>query len=277
MAYYADERRYFEEIAMHGQKKRFLFEGDSWFSIMDLANIPLQFDSKLDLSILCLADPGDTLEDLADGRQFDILERLIKNERHGQKWDALFFSAGGNDIVGPEIKGLLKASDIPGSADPADYLKADAVEETFRQMRQRFVALKSLRDRSKANPETPIFIHTYSYLTPRDVAHRVLAWKVSGPWVFPHMSALGIDDCVLQQRIVRLLLDGFHDMLKGIADEVGSNFHVIDTRKALQPVACAVRDSDFELWRDEIHPSSKGFARLAEKFLIPFVKDQGVI
>lgn len=277
MAYYADERRYFEEIAMHGQKKRFLFEGDSWFSIMDLASIPLQFDSKLDLSILCLADPGDTLEDLADGRQFDILERLVKNERHGQKWDALFFSAGGNDVVGPEIKGLLKAPANPGSTDPVDYLDDVAVRETFKQMRKRFVTLKTLRDKSKANPDTPIFIHTYSYLTPRNVAHRVLAWKVSGPWVFPHMTHRGITECALQQRIVKHLLDGFHDVLKEIADEPGSNFHVIDTRKSLAPVACAVRDSDFALWRDEIHPSSKGFAQITEKFLIPFVKGKGVI
>ena len=141
MAYYTDDRKYFDEFAMHGAKKKILFEGDSWFSIPDIANIPLQFDSLLDLSILCLADPGDTLEELSEGRQFKKLESLIKDQRFGQKWDALVFSAGGNDVIGPEIKGLLRKPTDPESTDPNDYLDATAVTKAFELIRRRFMAL----------------------------------------------------------------------------------------------------------------------------------------
>ncbi len=269
MAYYTDERKYFDEFYMHGTKKKILFEGDSWFSIPDIANIPIQFDSLLDLSILCLADIGDTLEELSEGTQFKRLESLIKDNRYGQRWDALVFSAGGNDVIGPEIKGLLKQPTNPASTDPNDYLDAVAVRKTFELIRKRFISLKGIRDRSKANPDTPIFVHTYSYLTPRNVAHKVFVWKMPGPWVYPYMTALGITDCAIQQAIVATLLDGFCKTLQSIEVELNSNFFVIDTRKSLTPVTCKNRDTSFEYWRDEIHPSSKGFAHIAKTFLIP--------
>jgi len=59
MAYYTRAADYWAEFAAHGLKKKILFEGDSWFSIPDIANIPIQIDSTLDLSILCTAAPGD--------------------------------------------------------------------------------------------------------------------------------------------------------------------------------------------------------------------------
>lgn len=277
MAYYTDQRAYFADIVMHGDKKRILFEGDSWFSIPDLGNIPIQFDSRLDLSILCLADPGDTLEELSEGTQLKVLESLIHDNQFGQQWDAIVLSAGGNDVIGPEIKALLKMADDPASTDPDDYLDQAAVAATFALIKKRLNIIRKVRDKSKVNKATPIFIHTYAYLTPRNVAHKVFTWKVSGPWVFPHMVAIGINDCALQQAIVVKLLDGFFDALTDIESESGSNFHVVDTRKALQPVKCSERMSSFEFWRDEIHPTSKGFAQIVQKKFIPALKAQGVV
>lgn len=277
MAYYTDERKYFDEFYIHGNKKKVLFEGDSWFSIPDIANIPIQFDSQLDLSILCLADPGDTLEELSEGKQFKKIEGLIKDDRYGQKWDALVFSAGGKDVIGPEIKGLLRSPAHPSSTNPNDYLDLSAVKQLFITMRKRLVAIKKLRDRSKVNSKTPIFIHVYSYLTPRNVAHKAFVWKVAGPWIFPHMTSFGINDCVIQRAIVATLLDQFHDLLRSISDEPNANFHVIDTRKALTPVGCEDRDTSFEYWRDEIHPSSKGFSLITKNFFIPRMKEVGAI
>lgn len=277
MAYYTDERKYFAEPYMHINKKKILFEGDSWFSIPDIANIPIQFDSLLDLSILCLADPGDTLEELSEGFQYKKLESLIKDDRYGQKWDALVFSAGGNDVIGPEIRGLLKKPSISNSRDPDEYLDGSAVKKIFDQIRKRFIALKELRDKSKVNAGTPIFVHTYSYLTPRNVAHKVLVWKASGPWIFPYMTALGITDCMIQKAIVENLLDRFWETLQSIAKEKNSNFFVIDTRKSLPPVTCEDRDKSVEYWRDEIHPSSKGFAHITKTTIIPAMQKEGAI
>ena len=276
MAFYSRPAEYWDEFAMHGAKKKILFEGDSWFSIPDIANIPVQVDSALDLSILCTADPGDTLEDLTEGTQFKMLESLIKDDRFGQQWDALVFSACGNDVIGPEIAGLLRKPSSP-SQDPKDYLDTGALTKAFALMKKRLLTLCNLRDKSKVNKKTPIFMHTYSYLTPRNAAHKVFAWKVSGPWVFPHMTALGITDCAIQQAIVAELLDRFHDLLKSIEKQAASNFHVLDARRALKPVPCAQRDTSSDLWRDEIHPSSRGFRQITTNVVIPGLKAAGVL
>lgn len=277
MAYYTDDRKYFDELYMHGNKKKILFEGDSWFSIPDIANIPIQFDSRLDLSILCLADPSDTLEEISEGSQFKKLEALIKDNRYGQKWDALVFSAGGNDVIGPEIKKLLKYPTNSGSTNPSDYLDSGAVKRIFNLIRKRFLIIKNLRDRSKANPNTPIFVHTYNYLTPRNIAHKIFVWKVSGPWIYPYMMEIGITNCAAQQAIVSTLLDKFHETLKSIESVQNSRFHVIDIRKALDPVLCDECNTSFEYWRDEIHPSSKGFAQITKSHFIPFMQQTGAI
>jgi hypothetical protein len=83
------------------------------------------------------------------------------------------------------------------------------------------------------------------------------------------MNAMGITDCAIQQAIVAELLDRFHNLLKGIEKDAGSNFHVLDIRKVLKPVACSERDTSLVHWRDEIHPSSRGFAQITKKVFIP--------
>lgn len=274
MAYYNDEKQYFEDYDQHAGKKKVLFEGDSWFSIPDAANLPVQLDSLLDLSILCLADPGDTLKDLTEGRQFRKLESLIRSERYGQTWDAIVLSAGGNDIIGPEISNYLVSPQTP-SNKPEDYIDEDALQPALDLMTKRFNALKRLRDNSSANPDTPILVHTYSYLAPRNAAHRLLVWKVSGPWIFPHMLEKGITDGALQRRIVKYLLDRFHETLDAIASARGSNFHVIDSRRALPPAATSPQ-ADNRLWGDEIHPTSIGFNRIARKYFVPALRELGI-
>jgi len=275
MAYYSDDKQYFDEFGEHGDKPKLLFEGDSWFSIPDNASIPVQLDSLLDLSILCLADPGDTLEDLTAGRQYKRLESLIRSERYGQTWDAIVLSAGGNDIIGPEIARYL-VRPRRASRDPEDYIDNEELNPALDGMRERFETLKQLRDTSTANPDTPILVHTYSYLSPRDAAHRLLVWKTSGPWIYPHMIAAGITDAAVQRAIVRYLLDRFHGVLRDIARARGSNFHVVDTRRALPPAGTSRRKADRSLWGDEIHPTSRGFHRIARNYFVPALKKLGI-
>lgn len=276
MALFTDTDSYWAESPSHILKKRLLCEGDSWFSIPSIAHIPLQLEALLDASILCLADPGDTLEELTAGLQFKKIKTLLESERFGQKWDALLLSVGGNDVIGPEIRGLLNAPADPASTNPDHYLNQEAVEQMFAILDERLRKLIGLRDQSPINREMPIFIHTYSYLTPRNEGHKVLAWRISGPWIHRYMVPLGITDCSLQQAIVAKLLDGFHGRLERIADET-NEFHVIDTRKSLEPVLCRNRKGSQKLWRDEIHPSRKGFARIAKSFFVPALLKAGVI
>jgi hypothetical protein len=277
MAYYTDERRYFHELADHGDKKRILFAGDSWFSISDLANIPIQFEKQFDLSILCLADPGNTLAELVSGTQFERWCSVIGNDKTGQKWDAIVLSAGGNDVIGPDIGSVLKPPAVAGSLNPQDYLDAAALEKHFAEIRRRLLVLRQIRDESSINQATPIFIHSYAWVTPRNVAHKVLAWKVAGPWIYPNLVAQGIGDCALQSALVGVLTDLFFAELQKIAQEPNSNFHAIDVRHVLPPVPHMTRDADNELWDDEIHPSSKGFEILACQHFIPALQKMGIV
>lgn len=277
MAYYTDEWRYFHELAEHSNKKRILFVGDSWFSIPDLANIPIQFEQQLDLSILCLADPGATLAELVQGTQFERFCRVMNDDKFGQKWDAIVLSTGGNDVIGPDIATMLKAPAVLGSMDPVDYLDVDALSRQFALIRQRLMQLRQVRDGSSVNQDTPIFLHTYSRVTPRDVAHRVLVWKIAGPWIYPCLVAAGIVDCALQCALVGSLNDRFFDEVQAMAQEPGANLHLIDVRHVLAPVACITRNAKDELWDDEIHPSSKGFEILAREHFIPALRQMGIV
>ena len=276
MAYYTNPRKYFNELPMHGARPKLLFEGDSWFSIPDLMHIPAQLDHMLDASVLCVAAPGDTLVKMAEGAQLSTLKWLIHDVIDGQRWDAILLSAGGNDIIGEGMQYFLKNTD-PSSDQVEDYINQEVLSDCVALMDARLNAIVALRDASIANPSTPILIHTYSYLTPRNVAHKVLAWGVSGPWIYPYMANKGIVDCALQKAIVVYLLDRFHALLSDIEQRPNANVHVIDTRLALPRLACAERGRQSKYWYDEIHPTSKGFALLARDYFVPKLKSLGLV
>lgn len=275
MSYYTDYRRYFDELSLHGAQPKILCEGDSWFSIPDLMHIPAQLDRLLDASILCVATPGDTLVDMSEGSQFSLLKFLMNDTVDGQRWDALLLSAGGNDVVGDGMQYFLK-NDQSSSSDPADYVNEDALKERLNLLESRLNNIINMRDASSANPNTPIIIHSYTYLTPRNAAHKILAWGVAGPWIYPYMLRDGIVDCALQKEIVAYLLNRYFDLLMSIEERAGSNFHVIDTRFALPRIECTLRCKQSKFWADEIHPTSKGFAILANECFLPKLRVLGV-
>lgn len=269
MTYFTDERRYFAELADHGHKKRLLFEGDSWFSIPDLANIPLQFEQQQDVSILCQANPGNTLAEQVQGHQLQRLTRLLHDDQFGQKWDAIFLSVGGNDVIGPDIEHMLKAPPLAGSPDPLDYLDPGAIELRFGVLRDRLNTLLAVRNSSRINRTTPLFMHSYARVTPRDAAHKALVWNLAGPWIYPRLLAAGIVDCALQTAIVSTLLDRFFALLQTLAEAPGAGLHLIDVRDVLPRPDCASRNAPHEFWADEIHPSAKGFELLARQCFFP--------
>ncbi|CDG84648.1 hypothetical protein [Janthinobacterium agaricidamnosum] len=275
MAYYTSPQAYFDEAYRHSGKKKFLFEGDSWFSIPDLANIPIQIDSLLDPSILCLANPGDTLAEISSGLQYQILDNLIKSERYGQQWDAIFLSAGANDIIGPRIQQFLT---MPAavSNDPRAYLNMARLNAALDEIAVMLGKIITIRNNSEINQTTPILVYPYVYLTPRPVAHKIFVWKVSGPWIYPYMIRAGIDDFTMRQQIVRYLIDRYFGLLSKLQAVPGSHFYVIDTRSALPPVSEEQMNKSTLFWNDEIHPSSRGYREITEKYFIPVLKSLGL-
>lgn len=277
MSYYTDVGRYFAEMEMHGSKKKVFIEGDSWFSIQDIANIPIQLDSKFDLSMLCVAFPGNRLIEMIGGLQQERRQKLLGDSIHGQQWDVIILSAGGNDVLGPNLKHLLQAPASANSLVAQDYLNAEAIASVYGEIRRNLEAILQIRDQSSVNAQTPVMLHSYSYLTPRNYGHHILKWNVTGPWVYPQFLDLGITDCALQQAICTALTDRFYDMLCEMAALPNANLHIVDCRQTVPPVPAEVRDEKSDLWDDELHPSSKGYEMITDTGFVPMLRKLGIV
>ena len=59
------------------------------------------------------------------------------------------------------------------------------------------------------------------------------------------------------------MIDLFHDMLAGLANDPANNFSFVDTRNTLTRDATQSKG-----WANEIHPWYPGFTALANRFLV---------
>ena len=213
--------------------RRFLAEGDSWFSFGGwTANLLMLIDDADTLIVNC-AYPGDTLASMGD----DTVSRMLEPDDGIARWDAVLISAGGNDLLS-----RCRQFIVPDPEDPVD---SDALMETLSDIEHDVVRL--LRLCRATQPGVPVFMHTYDY---PPVSRRWWWWH-AGPWVAPVFRAAAVD---------RARWDGFAAML---IDEMAGRLHnvaadyrelnVVETRGRL-----LAKD-----WRNEIHPSFTGYAEHA--------------
>ena len=88
-----------------------------------------------------------------------------------------------------------------------------------------------------------VVCHCYDYAIPS-----------AGKWLGRPLARLGIVDPALQQQILRILIDRFHDGLVAMAAPFGGRVHIADTRKTVNPGN----------WYDELHPTNQGYKGPAE-------------
>lgn len=80
-------------------------------------------------------------------------------------------------------------------------------------------------------------------------------WGIKvGPWMRPNLEAKGITDGEDQRQIIHWLLGRFHELLAAIAQQADVT---------LVPTVGTLAKSD---WNDELHPTRKGFEKIAGKF-----------
>lgn len=242
--------------------KRILIEGDSWVSHPQLPNISdqLTYGDAEDVAVLNLASPGDEASAIfkSYGRQMKLLKETLNTERWGFKFDLIFLSAAGNDIIGPEIisKGYVKNK----REHPYLYgreLICDHFYLMLSNIAKGYSRFLKMRDSSELNSSTPVLTHSYSYLQPRNVGTHIGPIKISGGWVKRHLSHLGIKDNDEQGEIINTMLDAFHDRVKEV-EACSKNFVVLDLRRLLLKNG----RPDVSLWHDEIHPNAKGFKKI---------------
>lgn len=235
-----------------------LAHGDSWFdypldgnglSLGD-TDIIAQLRTMGDVNplILNIAHYGDaSTTELSLTKQQRMIDVLNDPDNWGEshKPDAILFSGGGNDIAGEQFCIYLDyASEGGRGLNQTRFNEAlAAVEASYRDL---------FAFRRKYAPDVPIFGHCYDFGIPNGT-HPLCA----GPWLKPSFEFAGYRDLRQNRQIVRDVLTQFKARLQALANDPKNQFFLIDTQQTLA-------DED---WANELHPGSKGFRKLAEKFV----------
>lgn len=239
-------------------------QGDSWFSypheknVVDFLDEPLsgrdapnkkgKDASQRDWSLLRLERMQDEILGVMTGGERAFLNEIL----HRYEVDALLFSAGGNDLLGPDLGALLQPFRSGMTA-------ADAVVEgrLGRRLRQIEDCYRELIDMVLDDgADLKVLVNSYDLPLPSCEEARLLGGRSPGPWLRPAFAAKGYPaGSPLEREIPKLLLDRFCQQLDRLASEVPTRFHRVETRGAVGSE-----------WADEIHPNSRGAQAVAERF-----------
>jgi lysophospholipase L1-like esterase len=241
--------------------KNILVEGDSWVSHPLVPNLARQIDSmgRNNFNVLNLGSPGDTVLGILNRHagQYKLLQDLISDQQFGSKFDMIFLSAAGNDIIGPEIRYYIDhIDDHPPDTEPEDLLNA-GFHAVIKQIARDYKMFLDMRDASGLNAHTPVITHVYSYLQPRPKGTHVFGHQFNDGWISIYLNDKGVTKAVDQLRIARRMLELYRDSLLSIN---ANNFLVVDTLKVLTNQGVP----DTSLFYDEIHPNRKGFDKVGK-------------
>jgi lysophospholipase L1-like esterase len=231
-------------------------EGDSWFSFADVIG---QLDDPQDKgnpkfqrpwALLRLEKAGDEVMTILSGVQRAQLRKYFDR----WKLDALLFSGGGNDIIGPDLLPLLR--DFTPGCTAQDLVQRSRFERRIRQIQDCYRELLDLLD--DAQQPCKVFVNSYDYIVPSNKGAELLfgAIKVSGPWVLPHFESRNIPP-PLQKEVIQLLIDNFSIAIDQVAAEPRGMGRIarVETRNVVKGE-----------WKDEIHPNRKGAIRVGKVF-----------
>lgn len=213
--------------------RRYLAEGDSWFSIGGLTgNLLMALDDDNTLIVNC-ASPGDTLPEMGRG----AFARVLATTHGVPPWDAVLLSGGGNDLLQ-----ACRHFVVPDPAGPVDY---DALVSMLNGIESHLVRLLVLC--RSGQPGVPVYVHTYDH---PPVSRRWWFWQ-AGPWVSPVLQMAGIDRS-RWDSLAAMLIDSLAERLHRIAMS-WPGLTVVETRGQLMA----------QDWHNEIHPKFVGYHELA--------------
>jgi hypothetical protein len=229
---------------------RILCEGDSWFGYPVYTNFIDYIDRWEDYAIKRCERSGDTLEEIMHTGEF--YAPIDKEEP-----EALVFCGGGNDLVdktwiedGPGRPGLF--NEYTAGATARELINAQVWQGKLDRFRELYETLVAMVDE-----RCPIVAHGYDNLIPSDTPVKYDGAKITGPWVRPAMQKKGILNEALQTKIAKLVVGDYNEMLGKVAAAHPDWFVHIDLRGTLDPAD----------WANEMHPTRKGFEKVARKFL----------
>lgn len=248
------------QMARFPDRPKILAEGDSWFSYPpeylvagEPSNIILWLRNKNAYNIKNISSTGDE----AVAMLVSTAKISLVKELRDESYDALLFSGGGNDIVGEyDMPFFLRIK--RGGMTWKDCIREDRFERRLNQIENAYRDLIELTIDYARNRRIPIITHTYDRVVPSPKGAEFIEGllNVGRSWIYPYMQAAEITDSTDQIRIVDYMLSRFQDRLLTLQQNYPQRFFVVKTQGTLR----LAYD-----WLNEIHPSSKGFKKIAEK------------
>jgi hypothetical protein len=253
----------------------FLCEGDSWMDRSSLAQLSLpwalseiwQGQRGNDALFINLSRFGHRIRHIEDALNDDFLMWL--NVDLGFRFDALLFSAGGNDLIDAALKpaagtGLL--NDMRGAGPgltAADCLNAVAASQLVTgEIDPAFGALYDLVRGSNFYAQLPIFLNSYNVPVARD------APALKKAWLFEAYRKNGIPPesggapFSLWRELTESIFHTLEAAVTGWPDVRVGVVPVPTAQVALVP-ADPLSRGDSGDWVNEIHPNKAGWRKLA--------------
>jgi len=267
LARFRRQQRFRRRLAAGERLPVLVAEGDSWFQF------PLLISEVVDhlgdeYLIWCVSAAGDTLANMlrapagAGGPEY---LQALRQQR--QRVRAFLFSAAGNDVLGedrhtgrPVIEQLVRPFAGAGSS-AADHIDRAALDARLAFIRAGYAEVIRTVRAEPGLARLPILIHGYDHAFPypwQPVDRRRPLWADKDEWLGKPLDRRGIAAPELRRGIVRILVDELYRALEQVAgDPAATGVYLVDCRGALP------RLSD---WADEIHGTSRGFAKVAARF-----------
>lgn len=212
-------------------------EGDSWVAHPFIDDIADHLVAGYDgFTVLGVGAAADRLERMDATPEYPGLATS-----HGAC--AVLLSAGGNDLLEAFPRFLRRHA--PGS-DPARLL-TEAIDESMTAL---MATMRTFLGR--AGGSVPVLVHGYDYLCARDEPGK-------GGTLGRFFDDCGIMDRAERHAVLHLIVDRYNVVLEAAARALPS-VHYVDVRGTVSH-----GDSACDGWHDDIHPTSDGFARIAER------------
>ncbi|WP_417713215.1 DNA/RNA non-specific endonuclease [Pseudophaeobacter arcticus] len=241
-------------------------EMDSWGQFPVLIREIVDHLNK-DYRVWSVGAAGDTARNMVQGpKEPGKTEYMLALNEKRKDVKGFVFSAAGNDIIGadpdtgrPVLTDLL----LPFNGDPTDvlgHINQALLAEKLAFLQE--IYAKVISD-IRADPDfsqLPIFIHGYDYPFPYPWVndHRNPVYAAKDKWLGRPFSERDIQDKTLRREILKELINRLYTMLSGFSgDPKQSRVWLVDCRNAMPNLAD---------WKDEIHGTSNGFRRVANRF-----------
>lgn len=243
----------------------YLAEGDSWMDASAAVQGSLPFYLAQEFNkrgqsrlIINISRAGDTLQDIDDTMQGEYLWWLGQ-----QQFDAVLFSAGGNDYIDaarfpPAGQGLLKdMAGQPAPANGADCVRQDAVDTLNGFLDTNFGAMVDALRGSSRNAGTPMLLNCYD--TP--VARNAPAMSGVGPWLYKAYTVNSIPPGLWPELTASLF--GKIQAVVEAWPQGRTGLKAVQTTGLLTPADPKATGSSGD-WKNEIHPNASGWRKQAK-------------